>query len=111
MFDCLVEICGKQLGHFKHGDLIFSEDGFALGVCVNIAFIRSVLKAVCLDVFPYFFVTSVCGIASLPMTAASSADGVSGLLKLVGAPAVFATGAFFDTGDFFVAVAINSPNE
>ena len=48
-------MCGKQLGHLKHGDLIFAEDGLEFGVRVNIAFIRRVLKAVCLDVFPYLF--------------------------------------------------------
>lgn len=44
-----------------------------------------------------FFVTSVRGIASLPMIAASSVDGVNGLLKPVAA------------GDFFAAVAMDSP--
>jgi hypothetical protein len=55
VFDCLAEMCGKQLGHFEHGDLIFAKDGLELGVRVDIAFICSVLKAVCLDVFPDLF--------------------------------------------------------
>ena len=55
VFDSLAEMCGKQLGHLKHRDLIFAEDGLEFGVRVNIALIRRVLKAVCLDVFPYLF--------------------------------------------------------
>ena len=55
------------------------------------------------------------------MTAASSGDGVSGLLKPVAAPVFFAAGAFlatdvvfaaddfFATDDFFAAVAMESP--
>jgi hypothetical protein len=39
---------------------------------------------------PLFFCDFVRGLALLPMTAASSADGVSGLLKPVAAPVFFA---------------------
>ena len=51
------------------------------------------------------------------MMAASSAEGVSALLKPVAAPAVFAAGdffaagTFFAAGDFFAAIAMNSPIE
>jgi hypothetical protein len=55
VFNCLAEMCRKKLGHFKHRDLIFAEDGLELGIRVDITFICSVLKAVCLDVFPPIF--------------------------------------------------------
>lgn len=67
---------------------------------VHVALVCSIVQAVCFDVLPYFFVTSVCGILMLPMTAAGSADGVRGLLKPVGAPSVFANTAFFAGGAF-----------
>jgi hypothetical protein len=107
----LTEMRGKQLGHFEHSDLILNKYGFELRVGVNVALICSVLQVVALMYSHIFFVTSVRGMASPPMMAASSAEGVSALLKPVAAPAVFAGGAFLTAGDFFAAVAMDSPIE
>lgn len=73
---------------------------------VHVALVRSILQVVCVEVLPYFFVTSIRGCALLPMTGAGSTDGVSGLLKPVSAPSVLAVAAFFAKG-IFAAVAMN----
>lgn len=98
----LVKVRGKQLGHFEHGDLVFTKYRFELRVGVDVALIRSVLQVVRLDVFPYFLRHFRTRKGPLPMTAASSSEGMGGLLKPVAA-------AVFAAGDFLAAVAMNYP--
>ena len=49
------QVCADQFGHFEHGDLVLAKDHAQLGICIDVALVRSILQVVLFDVLPNLF--------------------------------------------------------
>lgn len=52
----LFEMSRYELGHFKHGNLLFAaEDSFQLGICIDHTAVFGSLEVMLLDIVPHLF--------------------------------------------------------